>query len=95
MAGMVSRLLRRLWLRGRGLDLRLQRPLRVLPTPLALSWSEHEAPLEELETGTAKHLAFEQFQTRNMPLHWPSAPRQGEPRFDGVIIISEPFRTAL
>jgi len=30
-----------------------------------------------------------------MPLHGPVAPGQGEPRFDGVIIISEPFGKAL
>jgi hypothetical protein len=41
------------------------------------SWDQHEAPLEPCETGTAKYLALEEFQTRNMPLHRTRAPGQG------------------
>jgi len=66
-----------------------------LHTRLPPAWSQYETLLEQPETGAAKHLALEQFQACDMPLHGPVAPGQGESGFDGVIIVSEPFGKAL
>ena len=60
-------------------------------TPLPLPWSQDESLLEQPETGAAKHLALEQFQACDMPLHGSVAPRQGETGLDGGIIVSEPL----
>jgi hypothetical protein len=57
--------------------------------------SQHKAPLEERETGAAKHLALEPFQAYDLALHGPGAPGQGQPGLDGVIIISKPFSKPL
>ena len=60
-------------------------------TPLPLPWSQDESLLEQPETGAAKHLALEQFQACDMPLHGSVAPGQGETGLDGGIIVSEPL----
>jgi hypothetical protein len=56
-----------------------------------MSRSEHKTPLEQRETGAAKHLALEQFQARDLTLDWPTTPGQRDPGFDRVEIIAESF----
>ena len=43
----------------------------------------------------AIHLPFEHFQTIDLPLNWPRAPRQGDARFDGIIIRPQAIGKAL
>jgi hypothetical protein len=63
---------------------------------LALSLcSQHQAPLEQIETGTAKHLAFECLQTLDMALHRAMTPGQGDTSFDRVVVVAPPFRKPL
>jgi hypothetical protein len=83
------------WLRGSWPRLSLRRLLQALPRLLSTSWGQHEAPLEQRETGAAKHLALEQFQARDLPLHWPTTPGQSDPGFDRVVIIAESFGKTL
>jgi len=78
-------------LRSHGLGLHLRGGRRALHTPLPLPWSQDESLLEQPETGAAKHLALEQFQACDMPLHGSVAPGQGETGLDGGIIVSEPL----
>jgi hypothetical protein len=50
---------------------------------------QEKALLEQIEFGTAKHLAFEHFQADHMALHRAGPPGQGDPGFDGVIVVAE------
>src|ERR1700675_141739 len=59
-----------------------------------LSWGEQEAAAEEIEAGTAKHLALEHLQAVDVPFDWASAPREGHPSFDRVLVLIQPFRKA-
>jgi hypothetical protein len=56
---------------------------------------EHTAPLEPCEVGAAKHLALQQFQACDLPLHRPITPGQSHPGFDRLIIIAESLGKAL
>ena len=67
----------------------------MLPRPRLTSWGQHEAPFEECEARAAKHLALEPFQARDLTLHRTITPGQGDPRFDRVVIIPDPFGKAL
>ena len=69
----------------------LRRFLQEWPIPLHASWDLQEASLEQIEARTAKHLALEPFQARDLPLHWAITPGQADPRFDRVVIIPESF----
>ena len=56
---------------------------------------QENALLEQIELGTAKHLAFEHLQAVNLALHRAGTPGQGDPGFDGLIVIADPLRTPL
>jgi hypothetical protein len=86
---------RRVWLCSRWRGLHLRRCLRVWYRLPHTSRSQHKALLEQGETGAAKHLALEQFQARDLTLHWPTTPGQRDPGFDRVVIILESFGKAL
>jgi hypothetical protein len=60
-----------------------------------MSWGQREAPLEQIEASSAKHLALEHFQARDLPLHWSTTPGQRDPSFDRVVIIAESFGKTL
>jgi hypothetical protein len=60
-----------------------------------VSWGQPEAPFEACEARAAKHLALEEFHARDLTLHWPMTPGQGDPRLDRIVIIPQPFGTAL
>jgi hypothetical protein len=83
--------LRRAWLSSHWLGLQLRRFLRLWPRLPQAFGSQHKAPIDQRKPGAAKHLALEQFQACDMPPHGPAAPGQGQPSFDGVIIVSETF----
>src|SRR5262245_17191308 len=59
------------------------------------SRGSHRAPLEPLEGGTAKHLARERLQAIDGALHSAMTPGQGDPSFDGVVVVAQPFRKPL
>ena len=83
--------LRRVWLCGRWRGLSLRRLLQALSLCWLTFEGQHEAPLEQRETGAPKHLALKQFQARDLPLHRPTTPGQSDPGFDRVVIIAESF----
>jgi hypothetical protein len=74
---------------GRWLGLSLRRLQQAWSLGSPTFAGQHEAPLEQCEAGTAKHLALEQFQARDLPLHRSTAPGQRDPGFDCVEIIAE------
>jgi hypothetical protein len=51
--------------------------------------------LEQIEFGTAKHLALEHFQAVDMALHGAGTPGQGDPGSDGLIVVAESLRKPL
>src|SRR4029434_985425 len=61
---------------------------------LVLSRQE-KALLEQIKFGTAKHLAFEHLQAVNLALYRAVTPGQGDPGFDGLIVITDPLRKPL
>ena len=70
-------------------------PRDTIPA-LALSLcGQHEAALEQIEAGTAKHLALERFQAINVALHRAITPGQRHAGFDGVIIVAQALRKPL
>jgi hypothetical protein len=62
---------------------------------VSFSRGSHQAPLEPLEAGMAKHLARERFQAIDRALHRAMTPGQGDPSFDGVVVVAQPFRKPL
>ena len=60
-----------------------------------VSWGEQEAAVEEIEVGPAKHLALEHLEAIDMALDRAIGPGHGHTRFDGVIVLVEPFGKAL
>jgi len=52
---------------------------------------QEKALLEQSEFGTAKHLALEHFQAIHLALHRAVTPGQGDPGFDRVIVVAQPF----
>jgi len=56
---------------------------------------QEKALLEQIEFGTAKHLAFAPLQAVNLALHRAVTPGQGDPGFDGLIVITDPLRKPL
>jgi hypothetical protein len=57
--------------------------------------SQDKALLEQIEFGTAKHLALEHFQAIHMALHRAVTPGQGDPSFDRVLVVAQPLRKPL
>ena len=51
-----------------------------------LSHAIEHTLFQQIDVGPAKHLALEHFETVDLPLHWPRAPRQGDARFHCIII---------
>ena len=60
-----------------------------------LSHAIEHTLLQQIDVGSAKHLALEHFEAVNLPLYWPRAPRQGDARFHGSIICSQALCEAL
>ena len=56
---------------------------------------QEKAPLEQLECGTAKHLAFKHLQAVHLALHRAVTPGPGDPGFNGLIVIADPLRQPL
>src|SRR5712692_3223829 len=81
------------WLRGLGVGRRRRSRVGGLCRPIV--WGPHEAAAEEIETRPAKHLALQHFEAIDMPFDRSSAPGQRHPRFDGLIVVPEPFDKAL
>src|SRR5262245_56282244 len=75
------------------LEIWVRRRLRV-PNAPGLCRQQHTLP-EKSYMSPAIHLPFEHFQTIDLPLNWPRAPRQGDARFDGIIIRSQAIGKAL
>src|SRR5882672_199037 len=61
----------------------------------AIAWGPDEAATQEIKTRAAKHLAFEHFETIDMPLDRAGRPGQSHARFDHLVILIQPFRKAL
>ena len=59
------------------------------------AWSPHKAAAEQIEARPANHLAFQHFQTVDVPLDRARTPGQGDARFDRLIVVAEPARKAL
>jgi hypothetical protein len=53
---------------------------------------QEKALLQPIEFGPATHLAFEHRQAVNLALHRAVTPGQGDPGFDGLIVIAAPLR---
>jgi hypothetical protein len=86
----MPRLRRHVWLCGLGFCVgQCWRPL-AWRLGLVLAAGPHEAAAQEIEARPAKHLAFQQFQTIDVPLDGTRAPGQGDTRFDRFIVLREP-----
>ena len=59
-----------------------------MPLFRLMSWGQHEAPFEEGEARAAEHLAREEFQAGDLPLHRAITSGPRDPGFDRVIIIA-------
>jgi hypothetical protein len=66
----------------------------LVPNAPGLCRQQHTLP-EKSHLSPAIHLPFEHFQTIDLPLNGPGAPRQGDARFDGIIIRSQAIGQAL
>src|SRR5262245_9427400 len=54
----------------------------------------HEAPMQEIETRTAKHLPLQHLEAVDVPLDRTIGPGQGHTGFDSGIVVLEPGRKA-
>src|SRR6267378_6606551 len=61
----------------------------------AIAWGPDEAATQEIKTRAPKHLAFEHFETIDMPLDRAGRPGQSHACFDRLVILIQPFRKAL
>ncbi len=57
--------------------------------------SQEKALLEQIEIGTATHLALECVQAIHVALYRAMTPGQGDPGFDRIIVVAPPFRKPL
>jgi hypothetical protein len=56
---------------------------------------QEKALLEQIEFGTATHLALQHLEAVDVAFDRAVTPGQGDPGFDGVIVIADPLRTPL
>jgi hypothetical protein len=85
--------MRRAWLRGRCMG--LWGRLLACSLYLPLTWGQHEAAAEEIETRSPKHLALQHLQTVDVSLDRAATPGQRHPGFDRRIILVESGSKAL
>ena len=62
---------------------------------MPLTGHPHKAVAQEIEVGTAKHLALEHFEAIDVTFDGAVTPRHGHPRFDSRIVVAQPLRKTL
>jgi len=65
------------------------------PALIVVSYGLEEALAQQIQLGTAKHLALQHLQTVDVPCDGTVAPGPCHPRFDCRIVVAQPLRTAL
>ena len=56
---------------------------------------QKKAPLEQIKFGPAKHLALQHLEAVDVAFNRVGTPREGDPGFDGVIVVAESLRKPL
>jgi hypothetical protein len=56
---------------------------------------QQKAPLEQITCGPAKHLALQHLEAVDVAFNRAGTPREGDPGFDGVIVVAESLRKPL
>ena len=82
-------------------DLQAGQPALMVEPPSAVAAivpalrRQEKALLEQIEFGTAKHLALQHLEAVDMAFDRAVTPGQGNPGFDGLIVIAQPLRKPL